>query len=349
MDVDLSTDLRALLPLVAGLVSGHSDVAIGTRLAPGLTGAPRPQARVHLALLQPDPAARPRRALLRRPVRVQGDPRRRGRARCCPRWSTRAGSSTPSCWSWPSAAGLRIHEVPVDWIEDPDSRVDIVAHRARRPTRRARLRLVTPVHAFPARRRRLDAVVYALLYLLLRGALGQRRLANALALATDRASANTQTNRHFTFGLAAARGWSPACRGRARLPPRARAHRRRPRPPARARPPPLAPAGGDRPRRGQRVRDRHPLRGAPGLGVRPPVAPACARPADRRPLPLPIPDRSTHVNHHLPCLSAPGCRPPPRAPGRLRSQSAAATEDPAWVRPALFAIVALARCCASGT
>ncbi len=35
MDVDLSTDLRALLPLVAGLVSGHSDVAIGTRLAHG--------------------------------------------------------------------------------------------------------------------------------------------------------------------------------------------------------------------------------------------------------------------------------------------------------------------------
>jgi cellulose synthase/poly-beta-1,6-N-acetylglucosamine synthase-like glycosyltransferase len=33
MDVDLSTDLRAMLPLVAPLVSGHSDVAIGTRLA----------------------------------------------------------------------------------------------------------------------------------------------------------------------------------------------------------------------------------------------------------------------------------------------------------------------------
>src|SRR3954451_9487582 len=35
MDVDLSTDLRALLPLVAPLLSGHSEVAIGTRLAPG--------------------------------------------------------------------------------------------------------------------------------------------------------------------------------------------------------------------------------------------------------------------------------------------------------------------------
>jgi glycosyltransferase involved in cell wall biosynthesis len=35
MDVDLSTDLRALLPLVAPLLSGHSDVAIGSRLASG--------------------------------------------------------------------------------------------------------------------------------------------------------------------------------------------------------------------------------------------------------------------------------------------------------------------------
>ena len=35
MDVDLSTDLNALLPLVASLVSGHSDLAIGTRLQRG--------------------------------------------------------------------------------------------------------------------------------------------------------------------------------------------------------------------------------------------------------------------------------------------------------------------------
>src|SRR5205823_9032804 len=39
MDIDLSTDLDALLPLVAPLISGHSDVAIGSRLAAG--------ARVH--------------------------------------------------------------------------------------------------------------------------------------------------------------------------------------------------------------------------------------------------------------------------------------------------------------
>src|SRR5215213_1414159 len=35
MDVDLSTDLRGLLPLIAPLLSDHSDLAIGTRLAHG--------------------------------------------------------------------------------------------------------------------------------------------------------------------------------------------------------------------------------------------------------------------------------------------------------------------------
>src|SRR4030095_7938868 len=35
MDGDLSTDLAALLPLVAPLISGHSDVAIGSRVARG--------------------------------------------------------------------------------------------------------------------------------------------------------------------------------------------------------------------------------------------------------------------------------------------------------------------------
>ena len=72
MDVDLSTDLNALLPLVAPLLSGHSDVAIGTRLAHG-AGHPRPEARDHLALLQPPAPDHPTDRVLRRAVRVQGD------------------------------------------------------------------------------------------------------------------------------------------------------------------------------------------------------------------------------------------------------------------------------------
>jgi glycosyltransferase involved in cell wall biosynthesis len=71
MDVDLSTDLRALLPLIAGLVSGHSDVAIGTRLAPGARIV-RSRKR-ELITRAYNRLARP---LLRRPVRLQGDPSR---------------------------------------------------------------------------------------------------------------------------------------------------------------------------------------------------------------------------------------------------------------------------------
>jgi glycosyltransferase involved in cell wall biosynthesis len=73
MDVDLSTDLNALLPLVAPLVSGHSDIAIGTRLAPGadVVRGPKREAssRVYNLLLKaavvpgsPTPSAASRRS-----------------------------------------------------------------------------------------------------------------------------------------------------------------------------------------------------------------------------------------------------------------------------------------------
>ena len=50
MDVDLSTDLAALLPLVAPLISGHSDLAIGTPAHARRPGRARAQARADLAL-----------------------------------------------------------------------------------------------------------------------------------------------------------------------------------------------------------------------------------------------------------------------------------------------------------
>ena len=78
MDVDLSTDLNALLPLVAPLVSGHSDLAIGTRLARGVAGHPGTQARAHLPLLQHAPARLHGSPVLGRAVRLQGDPARAG-------------------------------------------------------------------------------------------------------------------------------------------------------------------------------------------------------------------------------------------------------------------------------
>ena len=84
MDVDLSTDLNALLPLVAPLLSGHSDVAIGTRLAPGarVIRGPRREiiSRCYNLLLQRHPAG----WLLRRAVRVQGDPGRQGAGAAAP-------------------------------------------------------------------------------------------------------------------------------------------------------------------------------------------------------------------------------------------------------------------------
>ncbi|MCU1642192.1 MAG: glycosyltransferase [Nocardia sp.] len=125
MDVDLSTDLNALLPLVAPLVSGHSDLAIGTRL--------------------------------HRKSRVVRGPKREFISRCYNlilKAALRARFSDAQCgfkairtdiarqvlplvcdgeWFFDTEllviaerARLRIHEVPVDWIDDPDSRVDII-------------------------------------------------------------------------------------------------------------------------------------------------------------------------------------------------------------------------------
>ena len=74
MDVDLSTDLNALLPLVAPLISGHSDLAIGSRLARSSRVVRGPQAGVHQPYVQPDPARLAAGPFLGRAVRVQGDP-----------------------------------------------------------------------------------------------------------------------------------------------------------------------------------------------------------------------------------------------------------------------------------
>ena len=86
MDVDLSTDLNALLPLVAPLLSGHSDMAIGSRLTRSRVWCAA-QARIHLAQLQPAAARDPAGALLGCPVRVQGysDGMRAGAAAVRPR------------------------------------------------------------------------------------------------------------------------------------------------------------------------------------------------------------------------------------------------------------------------
>ncbi|WP_086819928.1 bifunctional glycosyltransferase family 2/GtrA family protein [Allokutzneria sp. NRRL B-24872] len=227
MDVDLSTDLAALLPLIAPLVSGHSDVAIGSRLARG--------------------------------ARVVRGPKREFISRCYNlilRGTLRARFSDAQCgfkavrkdvaerllplvedtgWFFDTEllvlaerSGLRIHEVPVDWVDDPDSRVDVLATaiadlrgvarltrtlasatmRARLPTT-LRSALADEHPGVPkgmsAQLLRFAAVgvvstvVYLVLYALLRPVTGAFS-ANAVSLLLC-AVGNTAANRLFTFGV----------------------------------------------------------------------------------------------------------------------------------------------------
>ena len=79
MDVDLSTSLSALLPLVAPLLSGHRDVTIGSRLAPRSARRARPQARAHFEGVQPVAQAHAARPLQRCAMWLQGSAPGRGR------------------------------------------------------------------------------------------------------------------------------------------------------------------------------------------------------------------------------------------------------------------------------
>jgi putative flippase GtrA len=94
--------------------------------------------------------------------------------------------------------GMRIYEVPVDWVDDPDSRVDVVSTALADLRGVARLALDTPVARFVAIGAASTAA-YALLFLLLAGALGSAA-ASALALALT-AVVNTAANRRLTFGI----------------------------------------------------------------------------------------------------------------------------------------------------
>ena len=249
MDVDLSTGLNALLPLLAPLLSGHSDVAIGTRLARG--------------------------------ARVVRGPRREIISRCynlllhatlgtgfsdaqCGFKAIRAGAAqqllpltTDTGWFFDTEllvlaerAGLRIHEVPVDWIDDADSRVNIIATALadlrgiiRLGTGLARGTISVPMLGNPsppglqrggerastgglAQLRPAEVAsqvarfvtvgaastaAYVLLYLLFRGAM-TAQAANAASLLVT-AIANTAVNRRFTFGI---RGRAHAARHQAR-------------------------------------------------------------------------------------------------------------------------------------
>ena len=125
MDVDLSTDLDALLPLVAPLISGHSQIAIGSRLATGarIVRGPKREiiSRCYNLLLRSILGASFRDAqcgfkAVRMDVARSLLPAVEDQA-----WFFDTELLMRAQW-----AGLRIHELPVDWVDDPDSRVDVV-------------------------------------------------------------------------------------------------------------------------------------------------------------------------------------------------------------------------------
>jgi putative flippase GtrA len=126
MDVDLSTDLDALLPLVAPLLSGHSDVAIGSRLASGARVVRGPRREV---------ISRSYNLILKATLgngftdaqcgfkAVRADVARA----LLPLIEDNGWFFDTELLVLAEHNGLRIHEVPVDWVDDPDSRVHVAS------------------------------------------------------------------------------------------------------------------------------------------------------------------------------------------------------------------------------
>ncbi|WOC12790.1 bifunctional glycosyltransferase family 2/GtrA family protein [Gordonia sp. MP11Mi] len=229
-DVDLSTDLNALMPLIAPLISGHSDIAIGTRLAHSSRVVRGPKREV---------ISRCYNLLLRTAMHAHFSDAQCGfkamrtdiARRLLPYVEDTGWFFDTELLVLAERVGLRIAEVPVDWIDDPDSSVDIVStavadlrgcarigwafSRGALPVAELRATLGRarrpgpPVagvpHGMVGQAVRFCAVgvastaAYALLYLLLHSAFGAQA-ANFVALAVT-AVANTAVNRRFTFGV----------------------------------------------------------------------------------------------------------------------------------------------------
>src|SRR6202042_3726816 len=197
MDVDLSTDLNALLPLLAPLLSGHSDVAIGTRLARGsrVIRGPRREviSRGYNLLLHATLGARFSDA------QCGFKAIRRDQARdLLPRTRDGGWFFDTELLVLAERAGLRIHEVPVDWTDDPDSRVDV------RATVLADLRGIMRLGGFQRLARVIavgaaSTLAYILIYLALRRGLAAQP-ANAISTLIT-AIGNTAVNRRVTFGI----------------------------------------------------------------------------------------------------------------------------------------------------
>lgn len=225
MDVDLSTDLGAFLPLVAPLISGHSDLAIGSRLTRGsaVVRGPRREfvSRCYNLLLRTALAAR------------FTDAQCGFKAARAETVQALLPSVEDEEWFFDTELlllaernGLRIHEVPVDWVDDPDSRVDVLrtARDDLRGMARVARRVLTgafrapvggrpgPAAGLPGMARQLPAfavigaistIAQLVLFVLLRLVMGPL-WANAVSLVITTIG-NTAANRRFTFGVTGAR------------------------------------------------------------------------------------------------------------------------------------------------
>ncbi|MFL5961653.1 MAG: glycosyltransferase [Gaiellaceae bacterium] len=206
MDVDLSTGLSALLPLVAPLLSGHSDLAIGSRLTRGARVSRGPKREIISRIYN---------RILHTVLRARFSDAQCGfKAIRADRARTLLPLVEDRSWFFDTEllvvaerSGLRIHEVPVDWVEDPDSRVDIFATALadlRGVLRLARGRLPR-TSGFGGQVTRfagigvVSTLAYIALFAALRSALPPQA-ANALALLVT-AVLNTAANRHFTFEI----------------------------------------------------------------------------------------------------------------------------------------------------
>ena len=234
MDVDMSTDLAALLPLVAPLISGHSDLAIGTRLSRSSRVVRGPKREV---------ISRSYNLILRGTLSTGVSDAQCGfkaiRAdigkRLLPLVEDTGWFFDTELLVLAERAGLRIHEVPVDWIDDPDSRVDIVKTAKADLAGIARMLRAFWTGRLPVAELRaqigrqplpdplpdvppglvgqlvrfavigvVSTLAYLALFVLLRGALTAQG-ANLVALLLT-AVANTAANRRLTFGIRGGQG-----------------------------------------------------------------------------------------------------------------------------------------------
>ncbi|HEY8752200.1 MAG TPA: bifunctional glycosyltransferase family 2/GtrA family protein, partial [Arthrobacter sp.] len=233
MDVDLSTDLAALAPLLAPLISGHSDLAIGTRLSRDSRVVRGPKrefiSRSYNVLLHSLMGAHFSDAQCGFKA-IRSDVARE----ILPHTLDNAWFFDTELLVLAEKCGLRVHEVPVDWTDDPDSSVDIVQTaladlrgmvRLSRDLLTGRipvpeLRAALARGPLPASSRAQEdsrssslfgqlvrfgsigaasTVAYVLIFLLCRAVMDPQ-LANFLALLIT-AVANTAANRRFTFGI----------------------------------------------------------------------------------------------------------------------------------------------------